>query len=263
MSIAFTKMHGIGNDMIMIDNRDGGVVLSLAQVAALCDRHTGIGADGLILLEAGDDISDCRMHYYNADGSEVEMCGNGIRCAALFFLELSESDQQTISIATPAGIKEVAVSGDGTFSVDMGSPAFEHGDFPSENVQLEGLELQFASMGNPHAVAFVDGVASVDLASTGSRIEQNELFPNAINVHVAALQDGVLHMRTWERGSGLTLACGTGACAVFAIAQNVYGLNGETEVRLPGGSLFISKNESGHVIMRGPAEHVFMGTIDL
>lgn len=263
MNIEFTKMQGTGNDMIMIDNRDGDIELSGEQVKALCDRHFGIGADGLILIEKADGV-DCYMNYFNSDGSKGEMCGNGIRCTAALYRELSVFDGEILRIGTLAGVKEIAIEKE-LYSVNMGAPAFESSDFPVKGMSLEGFDLNFVSMGNPHAVAFVDDVDSIDLAAVGPKIENNSAFPNRINFEVVEVIDAqTIKMRVWERGSGITLACGTGACGVFAVANKLERV-GTKNVRLilPGGDLMISMNDSGEVIMTGPAETVFKGNVKI
>jgi len=274
-------MHGLGNDFIMIDNLNGGTSLSCEQVKRLCNRHFGIGADGLILLEKRDDESNCYMHYYNSDGSVVEMCGNGIRCTAEFYVQITGEHKTNLRIDTACGVKEIKTDENG-YSVNMGKASFRNDDFPlpamasseggaTEPMRVEGLELHFASMGNPHAVAFIDsakqmgGVDSFDLKAIGPRIENHEFFPNKINFEVAQkVNENTLRVRVWERGSGITLSCGTGACAVYAVARKQGLINqGACEIQLPGGSLFIEEDKEGNCIMTGPVETVFSGTIEI
>lgn len=261
----FYKYHGAGNDFIMIDNMNGRVSVSAEYVARLCDRHFGVGADGLILLEASDK-ADCFMNYFNSDGTMAEMCGNGVRCTAKFFLEQTKSSKKEMSIDTRAGIKKIICNEDGlpaqagSFSVNMGAPVFSHKDFPDGSLELENISFSFVSMGNPHAVGFVADVNQVNLLNIGPRIENDSHFPNKINVElVQKISDDYFKVKVWERGSGATLACGTGACAVYAILKKENKNLEEATLEFPGGKLFLSENEKGEVILCGPAECVFKG----
>ena len=291
MRVKFTKMQGIGNDMIVIDNRDEAVSLSAREVAAMCDRRFGIGADGLILVEAADSRSardplkltatarglkaencdcaqsegfslrsqrleidcDCAqsdcdffMNYYNADGSVGEMCGNGIRCAAKFFEKVAGFDGKLMRVGTRAGVKEIKIDGEMCI-VNMGAVETQ------SSMEIEGVKMNCVSVGNPHAVALVADVEEFDLERIGPLVGVNfEIFQ--------LLEGGALKMRVWERGSGMTLACGTGACAVYYVAKKMGLVSGEDfiEVILPGGSLWIREIEAG-VLMKGGAEFVFEG----
>jgi diaminopimelate epimerase len=260
--LKFYKYHGAGNDFLMVDNLAGKNSLSQEQVVALCDRHYGAGADGIILVESSNG-ADCYMNYYNSDGSQG-LCGNGTRCTAKFLKDKLGIDKKNFSIGTIAGIKNVTVEDDGTFSVNMGKPAFSHADFPNESVERENLVLNFVSVGNPHAVAFVDNLENYDLASIGPRIENDPIFPNKINFElVQEINPGEYKVKVWERGAGITLACGTGACAVYALAQKLKRADKKLTIELPGGKLFFSENQEGEIIMRGPATYVFEGSINL
>ena len=245
----FYKYHGTGNDFIMIDNRDGNYDVKAENIKLLCDRHFGIGADGLILLESSNK-ADCFMNYYNADGTVAEMCGNGVRCTAKFFLEQTKSNLKELSIDTRAGIKKVIINKDGlptqagTFSVNMGAPVFSHADFPKSSLVLENIPFSFVSMGNPHAVGFVKNVSDINISEIGPKIENDSHFPNKINVElVEKISDNHFKVKVWERGSGATLACGTGACAVYAILQKNLENKGEITLEFPGGNLYLSENE--------------------
>lgn len=269
----FYKYEGAGNDFIMINNLNGDINLTTAQIKSICDRHFGVGADGIILLEKSDkaDLSrrsetkaDCFMNYYNADGSLAEMCGNGIRCTAKFYLSETNQNLNKLYIDTRAGIKEITINDDETYSVGMGLPNFFYTDFPPHNMILENLELSFVSMGNPHAVTFVDDVKNFDVKTFGPKIENNSNFPNKINVEfVEKVSDDYYKVRVWERGCGETLACGTGACAVFGILDKSKDFNKEITLEFPGGKLYLSKNHEGHIILRGSAKFVFKGEIIL
>jgi len=257
-------MHGLGNDFIVVDNFNGRIKLTKERISLLCDRHKGIGADGLILVESVEG-SDCFMNYYNSDGTEAEMCGNGIRCTAKFLKDFYLKDKENFKISTRAGVKEVSrVEGD-IFSVNMGKPIFESNDFPKKEIEIEGLLLNFVSMGNPHAVAFVDDLNAYDLSIIGPKIENNSNFPNKINLELVENTQALprYKVKVWERGCGETLACGTGACAVYAIVRKYKNAEAEIAIDLPGGELFLEENENGEIIMQGEAKNVFSGMIDI
>jgi len=261
MNIGFTKMHGLGNDFVVIDNMNGRISLSKEQIIFLCDRHKGVGADGVVLVESSDK-ADCFMNYYNSDGSIVEMCGNGVRCVAKFLKDDILKSHSNFRIDTRAGIKEIRFQNDETFSVNMGKPVFAHKDFPEKSLELEGLMLNFVSMGNPHAVAFVKNISDFDLKEIGPKVENNKNFPNKINLQIVEEKNKKEYkVLTWERGCGVTLACGTGACAVYAVARQNKNAEQEIIIKLPGGDLFMSENEEGDIIMRGEAESVYTGMV--
>jgi len=259
--LKFYKYEGAGNDFIMINNLGGIIELEPDYIARICDRHFGVGADGVILLEESDK-ADCFMNYYNSDGTPAEMCGNGIRCTAKFFIEQTNSSLKELNIDTRAGIKKVIINNDNTFSVDMGKANFISDDFPNSSKEIEGFNFDFVSMGNPHAVTVVDNLDNIDIKTTGPRIENNSLFPRKINTEfVEKINDTFYKVKVWERGCGETLACGTGACAVFSVLNKDKKINKEIMLEFLGGKLFLSKNEQGHVILRGPAKFVFKGEI--
>lgn len=268
----FYKYHGAGNDFIIVDNRDKE--FDVKKVKSLCDRHFGVGADGLILVESSDK-ADCFMNYYNADGTVAEMCGNGVRCTARFFFDHIKAGVKEVSIDTRAGIKKVVCNNDGTFSVNMGAPVFSHVDFPKSSMTLENIVLEFVSMGNPHAVGMVKNLNEVDISQIGPKIENDPHFPNKINLElVEKVSDTHFKVKVWERGSGATLACGTGACAVYSIVRQgltthkskhpigkAYGVK-EITLEFPGGNLYLSENEKGEIILRGEATFVFKGEMN-
>ena len=262
--INFYKYHGVGNDFIMINNLDKSIFLTPEDISLYCDRNFGIGADGVILLESSDK-ADCFMNYYNSDGSIAQMCGNGARCTAKFYLKETGKDVKEINLETRAGVKNIKVNDDDTYSIDMGAPIFESPDFPAGELKLEDFDFNCVSMGNPHAVTLVDDLEKIDLKTVGPKIEKNENFPNKINVEfVEKVSDDYFKVKVWERGCGVTLACGTGACAVFSILNLKQGrslLKKEIILEFPGGKLYLSKNEQDHVILRGPATFVFEGKI--
>jgi diaminopimelate epimerase len=274
----FVKVHGAGNDFVMIEDLDDELTLNAAFVAAACDRHFGVGGDGLIrIVRRGDGFF---MDYYNADGEVAEMCGNGIRCLAKYVGDRGIATSDVIDVETRAGIKRLELFRDGADArgpvtrvrVDMGAPILARADIPlagdgdplHETLAFDGLPLDIAcvSMGNPHAVVFVDAVERVPFETLGPAVETNPLFPARTNVEFTqVLNDHEVRVRVWERGVGETLACGTGACAT-AVAANLRGFTGrEVAVHLPGGTLDIEWAADGRVYMTGPAEEVFEGTL--
>jgi diaminopimelate epimerase len=260
--VNFYKYHGVGNDFIMIDNRDKSFdVKNTENIRLLCDRHFGVGADGIILLEPSEK-ADCFMNYYNSDGTLAEMCGNGVRCLAKFFLEQTKSNKKELLIDTRAGIKKVVCNDDGSFSVNMGAPVFPSTDFPNDSLTLENILFNFVSMGNPHAVAEVKNLKDLDIKIIGPKIENNSHFPNKINAEfVEKVRDDYFKVKVWERGCGATLACGTGACAVYAILKKKDKNIKEITLEFPGGNLYLSENSERQIILRGPAVCVFRGEI--
>lgn len=265
----FTKMHGIGNDFVMVDTlQDGYPAEGLAELSRqVNDRRFGIGGDGLILVEKGAS-EPFRMRMFNPDGSESEMCGNGIRCFARLLRDHGHTTDPRVPVETGAGRLVVELLPDGRVRVDMGKAWLQRSEIPMSGPETETFQEQpidkytgtAVSMGNPHLVIFVDDVASVDLAAEGSRLEHDDHFPNRVNVHfVQLLGDGILQQRTWERGAGATLACGTGACATAVAAFLTGRAPRKSQVRLPGGNLEIEYLEDGRVLMTGPAETVFEG----
>lgn len=270
--LEFTKMHGLGNDFIVIDSR-GGSMQGLSELSKrLCHRRLGIGADQVLVLEVSSN-AEFRMRIYNADGDEVEMCGNGIRALAKYVWDRGISSSDPLEVETLAGIIRPARAGE-LITVDMGEPVLDGRQIP---VNLDGriidypvdvdgkmLEVTCVSMGNPHAVVFVDNVAEFPLRLYGPRLETHALFPNRTNVEfVQVLSNDELRMRVWERGAGETMACGTGACAA-QVAASIKGLTDRRAiVHLDGGDLDIDWGENGRVLMTGPAEEVFEGRIHI
>jgi len=256
-------MHGTGNDFILIDGRELSVEgLDLPRLARqTCDRHFGIGADGLIVVLPSKK-ADLLMRIFNPDGSEPEMCGNGIRCFAKFVYDRAKEKKDVISVETIAGIivpaiilkDNVAVGAE----VDMGVPKHE-GDFDLE-VGGSKFRATAVSMGNPHCVIFVDDVGKIKLDDLGPKIENDPRFPNRTNVEfVQVKKDNEIIVSVWERGAGATLACGTGACAAVVAGALTKRTGRRAIVHLPGGDLDIDWEEDDHVVMRGPAEAVFEG----
>ncbi len=267
--LPFTKMHGAGNDFVVVDcrARDGGDWGELAP--RLAHRRFGVGCDQVLLLRASQN-ADFAMEIYNADGSRVEMCGNGIRCLARYVREKGISDAESFRVETLAGVVVPRFRGD-RVEVDMGEPEFEGRRIPVDvdgpirefPVSLEegAVKVTCLSMGNPHAVIFVDDAASYPVAEVGPRLETHSFFPNRVNVEfVQVVSESELRMRVWERGTGITLACGTGACAA-AVASHWTGRTGrEVAVHLDGGVLDIRWDaDTSHVFMTGEATTVFEG----
>jgi diaminopimelate epimerase len=286
MNLRFTKMHGLGNDFVLIDCRDKAFSIQRSAFGELskklCHRRFGIGADQVLLLYPST-IADFKMMIFNADGSEVEMCGNGIRCFAKYIWDRGLSAKEMLLVETVAGIIRPERAGQ-LVKVDMGQPVLEgrlipvnlpphpplnNGgqveviDFP---LKIEGKEFRITavSMGNPHAVIFVDDVGGFDVKRYGPLIENHELFPKRTNVEFIQVFDGErIRMRVWERGAGETMACGTGASAAV-VAANLKGCTGRrVNVLLAGGELMIEWKEDNHVYMTGPAVEVFEGSIKL
>jgi len=276
MRLAFTKMHGLGNDFVVIDAIAQAVDLTAEQVRFLADRRFGVGCDQLLLVERPQTAeADFRYRIYNADGGEVEQCGNGARCFARFVRDKGLTDRDTIRVETLGGPITLVVEADGQVRVNMGVPRLEPAEIPftapthAERYDLDVDGTRYAigavSMGNPHAVLRVDDVDTAPVESLGPRIESHPSFPNRVNAGFMQLVDrGHIRLRVFERGAGETLACGTGACAA-AVVGRLQGLLDDTvAVDLPGGRLVISWNGPGEpVFMTGPATNVFEGTIEL
>jgi len=261
MALRFRKMHGLGNDFVVLDAREGAIAIDAAKARAIADRRTGIGCDQLILLEPSD-VADLRMRIWNSDGGEVESCGNAARCIAL--LEGGE-----VTIETAGGLIRGSANGSAA-TIDMGAPRFAWEEIPlayamdtlSMPVGWEELENPAAvNVGNPHIVFFVADAHAVDLARLGPLIEHDPLFPERVNVNIAAIEGDAIRLRVWERGAGLTLACGTGACATAVAAIRRRLVPSPVEVRLPGGDLTIAWAPGETIRMSGPATHVFTGEL--
>lgn len=275
----FTKMQGIGNDYIYINCFEEKIENPSELSIKLSERHFGIGSDGIILIEPSEK-ADCRMDIYNADGSQAMMCGNGIRCVGKYVYERGIAKKDVLKVDTMSGVKTLFLDiYDGKVSsvtVDMGKPVFSAVDIPvkfskneivDEPIMVDGKEYRITcvSMGNPHCVMFVDDLDQVAIETLGLKFECNELFPQRANIEfVHVLNPNEVKMRVWERGSGETWACGTGACAVAVACAANKKTGRSTTVHLKGGDLHIDWDEkTGSVFMRGPAEFVFDGTIEI
>ena len=264
MRVPFTKMHGLGNDFVVLDGREQSVPpMTSALAAALADRHTGIGCDQLILLEPSN-AADLRMRIFNADGSEVEACGNATRAVGLLH-------GRTARIETAAGLISASPTENG-IAVEMGKPRFAWDEIPlayAMDTQVmpvgwEKLENPIAvNVGNPHAVFFVDDCDAIDLGRLGPEIERDPLFPERVNVNVATVTGrDAIRLRVWERGAGLTRACGTGACATAVAAMRRGLADRQVTVSLPGGPLQIEWRDDDEIVMTGPAVESFRGSFD-
>jgi diaminopimelate epimerase len=281
--LAFTKMNGLGNDFVMIEDLAGDLEFTPDAVAWLCDRHFGIGGDGLILVRpATAEGADYYMHYYNADGSLAEMCGNGARCFAKYVVDhgLVPADADTCVIETLGGLRPVTFirGADGLLdsaTVDMGEPILAPGEIPTTfsgeqvydcpiETALGEVRVTAVSMGNPHAVVWVDDVDAAPVDTLGPLIETHEAFPRHTNVEFAEFVDpDHIRLRVWERGVGETLACGTGACATLVAAVLSCRTGRQATIELPGGDLLVRWHENEHVYLTGSAATSFTGTIDL
>ena len=275
--IKFTKMHGLGNDYVYIDAINQKIENESSLAKFVSNRHFGIGSDGLILI-CKSDSADFKMRMFNSDGSEAEMCGNGIRCVGKFVYDKGLTDKTIVKIETLAGIKTLVLNTkDGkveTARVDMGEPILEaekipviSKEQPVKNLELEAENKKFkftcVSMGNPHAITIVENTKEFDVEKYGKILEVDKAFPKKANIEFAQIIDKEnIKMRVWERGAGETLACGTGACAT-AVACNLNGLTGrKVNIELLGGTLNIEWNENdNHIYMTGPAVTVFDGEL--
>jgi len=267
--LAFVKMTGLGNDYVYLDGF-GQPISNPARLAVrMSDRHFGVGSDGLVLILPSRH-ADARMRMFNADGSEAEMCGNAIRCVARYLFERRGVRSNPLNVETKAGIKTIhLVIRNGRMTaatVDMGVPILDPDRIPvaaaSNRISLRGREWTCVSMGNPHAVTFVDSIETAPVQTEGPLLERDPIFPKRCNIEFAqVINRRRIRLRVWERGAGETMACGTGACATLVAAV----LNGLTDrqatIELPGGNLRIEwRKEDGHVVMTGGAEFVFEGT---
>ncbi|HUC70081.1 MAG TPA: diaminopimelate epimerase [Stellaceae bacterium] len=269
--VPFLKMHGLGNDFVVLDARRGAIAVDAAGARALADRHTGIGCDQLIVLEPPrHSAAQLFMRIRNPDGSEAEACGNATRCIA--WLVQRETGDPRARIETAAGLLEAEITADGLIAVDMGRVRTGWREIPLARAEdTDHVDLAFGplsepvctNIGNPHATFFVDDAASIDLAALGPVLEHHALFPQRANIGVAEVRDqSHLRLRVWERGAGITRACGSAACAA-AVAAHRRGLAARhTAVELDGGTLDILWREDGHVIMTGPAVLSFEGVFD-
>ena len=275
----FTKMQGIGNDYVYVNCFEETVADPERVSEIISDRHFGIGADGLVLIMPSDK-ADFRMRMFNADGSEGNMCGNATRCIGKFVYDNHLTDKTSITLETRSGIKKLTLYPENgkvkTVLVDMGKAVLKPADIPmnvsgdtfiNKPITVDGKEvfITAVSMGNPHAVTYVDDVDSLELEKIGPSFENHPLFPERVNTEfIKILDESTMQMRVWERGSGITMACGTGACATAVAAYLNHKAGRKSRVRMDGGDLQVHWNETdGHVYMTGPAVKVFDGEIEI
>ena len=275
----FTKMHGVGNDYIYFNCMKEEILEPEKLSIKLSDRHFGVGGDGIILILPSN-VADFKMRMFNADGSEGKMCGNATRCIAKYVFEKKLTDKKQVTLETLGGIKKLDLKVENNkvveVTVNMGEPIIKSMDVPvifdketviNEKVKIEDTEYNITcvSMGNPHCIVYMDNIDDLDLREIGTKFEKNKMFPEGINTEfVEVIDEKTLKMRVWERGSGETLACGTGACAV-AVASVLNGYckkDQEIVVKLLGGELKIKYTSNGPIFMTGPAEIVFEGRIE-
>ena len=276
MRLKFTKMHGLGNDFVVIDAVRQRVALSAEQIRFLADRHFGVGCDQVLLVEAPQSQdAEFRYRIFNADGGEVEQCGNGARCFAKFVREQGLADDSTIVVETAGGLIRLSIESNGEVTVNMGVPRFAPCDLPftaedeamfyALDVAGQPVQIGAVSIGNPHAVIVVDDVQAAPVLTMGAAIERHVRFPKRVNVgfmHIVNAQH--IQLRVFERGAGETLACGTGACAAVAVGRKRGVLADRVQVDLPGGRLNITwRGGTEPVLMTGPATTVFAGEIDV
>ena len=275
MSLPFRKMNGLGNDFVVLDARERPIAISESQARAIADRKAGIGCDQLIVLEKSP-VADVRMRIWNAEGGEVPSCGNASRCIADLIFDELKTDVATIE--TKGGFLSAKKAGAHLVTIDQGKPKFDWKDIPLSEAfpDTRHVELQIGpidkpllhspsvvNVGNPHCIFWVDDLDVVDLAKVGPMLENHPLFPERANISLAKVvaRDHVL-LKVWERGTGLTLACGTAACATMAAGHRIKIINSKCRITLPGGDLFMAVNdENGHVLMTGPAALDFEGNL--
>lgn len=268
--VPFIKMHGLGNDFVVLDSREMPLRLNAAQVRGIADRHKGVGCDQVIVIEKTDTgLADVGMRIFNADGGEVAACGNASRCVAALVME--ELNRDHLIIETKAGLLDAEGHANGAITIDMGRAKLDWRDIPlREAVDTLHVPLSMGplsdptavSMGNPHAVFFVKDVDAIDLATLGPKLERHEIFPERANIEIAqVISPEKIRVRVWERGTGITLACGTGACAALVAASRRGLASRKADIVLDGGVLTVEWLKDDHVLMSGPAAISFKGQL--
>ncbi len=276
MLVPFTKMHGLGNDFVLLDASEQALTLDAAQVRRLADRHRGVGCDQVLLIEpAIDPRYAARYRIFNADGGEVEQCGNGLRCVADYLRRRGLAAGEQVALETPAGPVSARFETDGGITVDMGVPRFDPGEIPMRVPQAQlvytipmddqTLSVAALSMGNPHAILEVPDVDCAPVAQLGPRLATHPAFPDGVNAGFMEYLDRArIRLRVFERGVGETLACGTGACAAVVSGRRLQRLAETVDVELPGGHLLIRWQGPGHAVwITGPAQEVFQARIEI
>ena len=274
MSFYFRKMNGLGNDFVVLDARRDSITITEDKARAIADRKLGIGCDQLIVMEKSS-TADVRMRIWNAEGNEVQSCGNASRCIADLMFDELKADAATIE--TKGGFLVAKKAGDHLVTIDQGKPKFDWKDIPLSEAfpDTRHIELQVGpidapllhspsvvNVGNPHCIFWVNDLDVVDLSKVGPMLEHHPLFPERANISLAKVvaRDHVL-LKVWERGTGLTLACGTAACATMAAGHRIKIIDAKCRITLPGGDLFMAVNDEGHILMTGPAALDFEGTL--
>jgi len=271
MKLNFTKMHGLGNDFIVINNLNEVFNENSINIPKLANRHTGIGFDQLLIVESSERVGiDFKYRIFNADGQEVQQCGNGARCFALYVFEKKLTNKKILNVETLNGDIELTINNDSTVIVNMGKPEFEPSKIPAnfnnqhKKYSINDIELGILSMGNPHAVILANNIANLEIDKTAKDIQNSGYFPEGVNVGFMQINSlSNISLRVFERGVGETQACGTGACAavVFGVENNL--LSNKVRVSLPGGDLDINYEKGSDVFMTGPAQFVFEGSIEV
>jgi len=271
MKLNFTKMHGLGNDFIVINNLNEVFNENSINIPKLANRHTGIGFDQLLIVESSERVGiDFKYRIFNADGQEVQQCGNGARCFALYVFEKKLTNKKILNVETLNGDIELTINNDSTVIVNMGKPEFEPSKIPAnfnnqhKKYSINDIELGILSMGNPHAVILANNIANLEIDKTAKDIQNSDYFPEGVNVGFMQINSpSNISLRVYERGVGETQACGTGACAavVYGVENNL--LDNNVCVSLPGGDLDINYEKESDVFMTGPAEFVFEGTVEI
>ncbi len=276
MHFRFTKMHGLGNDFVLVDATQKAISFTSSQIQQLSDRKTGIGFDQLLVIESSKNMAhDFVYRIYNADGSQVEMCGNGARCVGRYIFDQKLTPKARIILKTLAGPLEVKQEENGQITVDMGKPTFvpekipfcTENEAPEYHLSVAGRDIVLGavSVGNPHAIIRVDDVTTAPVDEIGEALQRHPAFPKQVNVSfLQILSRNAVNLRVFERGVGETRACGSGACATVAVGRKWDLLDGNVEVNLPGGKVeVLCPKVSGHVYLTGSAEYVFQGELKM
>lgn len=275
MRLEFHKMHGAGNDFVLIDARGRSLDITPGLASQIADRHLGVGCDQILVLRDADHAANlARYEIWNADGSPARQCGNGARCIGLYLERCGDAGADAFSVESPAGVVAMQRCADGEYEIAMGNPAFAPPDVPVNLEPVEGLyrldsplgplEFGAASMGNPHALVVCDDIRDPSIPEIGAFIGAHEAFPQGVNVGFAQIESrGLVRLRVIERGAGETLACGSGACAAMAILHRAGRVDDVVEIVLPGGHLVIKWHGNGEPLtLKGPARHVFRGILN-
>lgn len=270
MLVNFSKMHGLGNDFMVVDNCAGDIIFSTEQIRDLSDRHFGVGFDQLLMIESSQTPAvDFRYVIYNADGSEAQQCGNGARCFAKFVSARGLTNNNPIQVETNSGLMSLLINNDQSVRVDMGKPSFNPTDIPLNAPEaalyhIATYEVAALSIGNPHCVMLLNDIDNIDIDSIGSKIQNSDLLPNQANVgFMQIINSSQINLRVFERGVGETLACGSGACAAVIFGVKTGQLDKRVTVHLAGGDVLIEYTLGEHVFLSGAADFVFTGSVEV